>query len=1603
MAAQGLLAAADKYITSKPKITYFNPKYEEADDSLKKTFELPFDNSQIYLGTTSRCTIPAYGDLLTGLTLKTTLPAIFNPQTGTYVYPSVPSQVSSGLYVQMPITQAVGNGTTLTVTTSKTHFFSVGASITLSTVSGTYVIATVPTPTTFTCSTSVVVSVSSGTVTTLGMLPAPIVNYYTTINYDLWVNTPVVTPTYGKITDNGNNTLTISTGGYTTGTTVNLQVFPIPSINQNYQVISSTSTSYTINKNFTLDYALAVGVGKTFSYSTDGGINWKLTNICQTVFNPSSVAYNGSVFVSVGFNSSTYLYSTDGANWITKTASVSFSYVISNSSTTFYAFNTTTAYSSTDGLTWTTLAATPVYITIFVNNPPDNKIAVVSAVAVGTTIVLSGLDSTSKTIVVYSTNGGSSWTTVPGIFTYTPSTFTYGIYGVGYLNNSKYIIALGQDITPYTNYVYYSTNGSTWNTGTITGAPALSASFMPSIVYGNSKYNLYVAGSQYTSLDGITWTVVAGQPVNGGSGCIIYFNSYFIDAAYSGGITISTDGFNFSNPTTIDQVPYVYVISFRINPTALTFYNPLTVTYDTSKIGFTFSSLYYSSIYFANGTDAAFWGFDYRQGPQSFVNGSVSSNWTLPQGGWIGGISPVFNSQYNESVGNLLITDYNFYIGNQTINKFNGQYIDLLEDITVPYENQTILKLLTGKFDSTAAIASRTYYSPIPLGCDSIPLSALGRQSVSLDLSFNTLGNLTSLSNFVTNSGNIFDKNSYKTINIGRTINVVSTLSIDYHVFFATTSGDIYSYNTVSNTYVYMSTGANNIYTMANIGDTIYFQTASGKLLYGSVTQFNLGNFTGFTLNNYLPAATVGLPTGTMAASARYLYYTQLYASGYGVYMTRYDTVAATYSSFDFSSNIYPIIGVNKILYTGSQLYLIPHVSNQALFVHTISSAFGGSTWAAIQNTLFKIVNDGVYLNSNIYYMCDNYKMFVYNIPTATYTTNSGTLFQTSNSFVSFGHNSTTYYVMKSINGITLTSNPNITVGVTAPQGFIYYLNNLYILTCQSFVNLSGFIYTSTDATTWTQVGTAPAVSIGFIGGVYARAVFSAAFTQSYNFSWSTDLITWNAATIPASPTQGTQSQIPIPIVAGGGIIVAGFNSSTGSSVDFWWTSDAKTWNFGQTVLVGSASDPFPSIRYLNYGTGGFVACTGATVNTVPPSVGSLIYSANGKTGWTVVGIADVTFAYYGNNLWIAGTGNGLIYWANPANLSVWTLATIIPTSVQNLGVCYSGSYANGIYTMLNFYGEQLYSYDGKTWYYSNSNKANFWYQTVSGPISGQTSYPWNTVGDYYYMNFSNMATDGQNIYFSVSRPTSGLYAKGQAAVYRYNPNLSPALASSYTWFSSTGNSSTSQPVPITFDTSSTLFAPKLFGFNTNSIFMFTQDSSSTTTPTSFIIYNTLNTAPVYSFSASILADYKVLSGKKPSSAMMRIIQPVQTKTMYNLGLKNPVKELWLLGVSNAYQYSNISTPVTLNITHNEYLLTSDVGNSTFLGIIGPYEAHSTMPQRNFYQIPFEYMPEKETPNGTINFSRLDYQAMSNVTSVWARSYNVLTIKDGVAGLMFNS
>ena len=86
------------------------------------------------------------------------------------------------------------------------------------------------------------------------------------------------------------------------------------------------------------------------------------------------------------------------------------------------------------------------------------------------------------------------------------------------------------------------------------------------------------------------------------------------------------------------------------------------------------------------------------------------------------------------------------------------------------------------------------------------------------------------------------------------------------------------------------------------------------------------------------------------------------------------------------------------------------------------------------------------------------------------------------------------------------------------------------------------------------------------------------------------------------------------------------------------------------------------------------------------------------------------------------------------------------------------------------------------------------------------------------------------------------------------------------------------------------------------------------------------------------------------------------------------------------------------------YSKTDDDGTHTFLNVIEPFETHTSMPIRNVSVVSFEFDPESEVPNGTINFSRIrDQMFEGDAETVWARNYNILSIQGGTGGLIFNS
>lgn len=105
---------------------------------------------------------------------------------------------------------------------------------------------------------------------------------------------------------------------------------------------------------------------------------------------------------------------------------------------------------------------------------------------------------------------------------------------------------------------------------------------------------------------------------------------------------------------------------------------------------------------------------------------------------------------YYDSVGTLAVSSAELRIGGQLIQSLTGEAIEIWNDLRVPYENQPALTVLTGKGDTSNALAQRTYYVNLPFYFYghpelSLPVVALDRQDVEVHVTFNNFSNLTTI------------------------------------------------------------------------------------------------------------------------------------------------------------------------------------------------------------------------------------------------------------------------------------------------------------------------------------------------------------------------------------------------------------------------------------------------------------------------------------------------------------------------------------------------------------------------------------------------------------------------------------------------------------------------------------------------------------------------------------------------------------------------------------------------------------------------------------------------------------------------------------------
>jgi hypothetical protein len=108
---------------------------------------------------------------------------------------------------------------------------------------------------------------------------------------------------------------------------------------------------------------------------------------------------------------------------------------------------------------------------------------------------------------------------------------------------------------------------------------------------------------------------------------------------------------------------------------------------------------------------------------------------------------------YYDSVATYLVANADLKIGGQTIQSITGEYIEIWNELNIPYENQPGLQLLTGKYDTGTSVGppGRVYYANLPFyffGSPelSLPITALDRQDVEVWITFRNFSELTSVS-----------------------------------------------------------------------------------------------------------------------------------------------------------------------------------------------------------------------------------------------------------------------------------------------------------------------------------------------------------------------------------------------------------------------------------------------------------------------------------------------------------------------------------------------------------------------------------------------------------------------------------------------------------------------------------------------------------------------------------------------------------------------------------------------------------------------------------------------------------------------------------------
>jgi hypothetical protein len=752
----------DAYLTGAPQVTYFSGVYRRHTPFVLEAYDIPFLDQQVGYGQNNICRIPAKGDLVRGLTLKLSLPALNNPGAD-WTFPTAPDLFPTPPHLRIINPADGSSNVTKTATLLVPSYSTNNATQWLTTVFSPYVEYS-SSKNQFVFSNCAAIEVeNSAAPLASGVFFGLDPRAYSSIN-----------PVSGNLVYTVNSTSNLSansislsnlaanfistvtrTGDFTleqagwersSGTlAADPKVGFFTYLNQplnvsgqqflNLKSISSTSAYWTVQDasskfattpggrlQFTATglYALKVGVEigagsiQTFSYGSS-------TN--------ESVEGGGPVNPNFEYTY-TFLVSPDPS----MPAVIPMN--ITNLSNTYYFYTTTSG----------TQIQANSYISV---NPVDEIYKLSSGIVMNANpckLLLSGnVVAPSNTIVTLSPTSNINFT----------NRGEYLITGVIYLNsgyvsnvslwegsNIQYTYDMsvqGRDPTfafAMPVIVSDSARNYTMNIATTSTTTILSNSYF--VINRTGVYTGAASDSNVLPDNGITFqsnvttltspfSLASNFTSNGVSNLIQYTDA---------GLTFSSTGTYMltgaictrNQVTSLTFGPKTYQVSLGLLP-PYTFQVPLIVS-DVNAV--------YPISVTIDGSSAS---------PNIFSNTFVS---VYPITSPVSSVARQ-TYPYYDSVGTWAIKTADLKIGGQTIQSLTGEFIELWNDLHVPYENQQGLTILTGKNDaSTINPPGRTYYVNLPFyfyGNPSLylPLVALDRHDVEVHVTFRNFNELTAV------------------------------------------------------------------------------------------------------------------------------------------------------------------------------------------------------------------------------------------------------------------------------------------------------------------------------------------------------------------------------------------------------------------------------------------------------------------------------------------------------------------------------------------------------------------------------------------------------------------------------------------------------------------------------------------------------------------------------------------------------------------------------------------------------------------------------------------------------------------------------------------